>query len=191
MFNGFNLFSNPGGASGGGGSSYPIVATYGDLPLASSVPGIIYVVTTSSGTWLINRKEAGMWFSTGSSWTRLGSWLDAFKDSNFTLYNNADNSKMAQFDLSKITTLTTRNLTLQDASGTVAYISDIPEIWSNQDYDDSLSPTVYVGKTSNFSNWQVKKVTGDAIITLATVANNPLITSYSTAWTNRLTLTYN
>lgn len=193
MFNGFGLFNNPGlGSLGGGGgsSSYISVATYADLPAASDHTGDIYVVYTSTGTWLIDRKEAGLYRSNGSTWSRLGNWLDAFKDSNFTLYNSADNSKMAHFDVSYLNTLSSQTYYLPTTGGTVALISDVPEIFTNQDFDDSLNPTVYVGKLSNFNNWKVKKVSGDGIITTATSLNNPLIVSYSVAWSDRLTLTY-
>jgi hypothetical protein len=243
---GFGNYCNPfaNGGGGGGASSLDqmttsISTTYADLPDATLNAGKIFIVLQSSGVWLINRKEAGMWRSDGVTWTRLGSWLDAFKDGNFTLYNTTDNSKMAQFSLAGLTTLTTRTYTLPDQNGTIALTSDIPDqsiglisgasmgvfgtagnvitingldssgtifsevsnwigtssatIWTSQDWDDtSQASTVYVGKTSNYGDWKVTKSYGTTpVVTDATVANNPLITLYATAWTNRLTLTYN
>ena len=116
---------------GGGGEAYPQVNTYADLPITVGTPvvGAIYVVLTSTGTWFWNRKEAGLWRKindTGSltDWERLGSWNDIAKDGNFTLVNSADITKTANFDLSGLTTATNRVLSFQDASGTIAYLSD-------------------------------------------------------------------
>lgn len=235
----YNIFSNGGGGGASSADQLLSVATYADLPDAASYSGRVYIVLQSSGVWLINRKEAGMWRSDGISWTRLGSWLDAFRDDNFTLYNSVDNSKMAQLSLSNITTLTTRTYTLPDSSGVIALTSDIPDqsigllpgsgmdtfgtsgnvitvnrldssgtifsevsnwigtaaatTWTPQDWDDtSVSETVFVGKTSNYGDWKVDKSFGTTpTLTEANVSNNPLITLYADAWTNRLTLTYN
>ncbi len=46
-------------------------------------------------------------------------------DSNFTLQDNVDATKQAQFQLSGISTGTTRTFTLPNASGTIALLSDI------------------------------------------------------------------
>ncbi len=57
--------------------------------------------------------------STGSTATDL-----AVLDNGFSLKDNSDNTKVAQFQLSGITTGTTRTYTLQDASGTLALTSN-------------------------------------------------------------------
>jgi len=57
---------------------------------------------------------------------------------------------------------------------------------------DEVAQVTYVGK-SNGTNWIVQKVTetgSDLSIRYATILNNSLYTTYSDAWTNRLTLTY-
>jgi hypothetical protein len=63
-------------SSGGGGSgvetNYPEVATYADLPTASTVTGKIYIVRTTTGVIYINRKLAGIYRSSGSEWLYLG-----------------------------------------------------------------------------------------------------------------------
>ena len=46
-------------------------------------------------------------------------------DSEFKIVDETDNTKTAQFQASGITTGTTRTLTVQDADGTIAYLSDI------------------------------------------------------------------
>lgn len=70
-------------ASGGSGSTYTEVATYADLPLASTVSGKIYVVTTTAGIIFINRKLAGYYRSDGVNWNYLGdvtSYVDLISD---------------------------------------------------------------------------------------------------------------
>lgn len=56
----------------GGGQTYIVVTTYADLPPASSVPDEIYVVTTASGIWPFNKRDAGLYWSNGSVWTYFG-----------------------------------------------------------------------------------------------------------------------
>ena len=54
------------------GTNYPQVQNYDALPLASEQTGGIYIVQEPQGTWLINRKRAGLYRSDGETWTRLG-----------------------------------------------------------------------------------------------------------------------
>ena len=73
---------------------YPEVDTFGDLPAAAAANnGWIYVVKGGSGVWLINRKPAGLYISDGVSWTWMGAFPNMFSDSNWSIYNNADNTK--------------------------------------------------------------------------------------------------
>lgn len=48
------------------------VNTFADLPAASSATGQKYWVLTSTGVYLINRRNAGSYYSDGSVWTWLG-----------------------------------------------------------------------------------------------------------------------
>lgn len=61
--------------SGGGGSSYPEVATWAALPAATG-SGDIYVVQTTTGIPLVNRKPAGLWRDSGA-WDYLGNGISA------------------------------------------------------------------------------------------------------------------
>lgn len=104
-----------------------IVATYDDLPVDSTADvGEIWLVRENTGTWLLNRKPAGLYQrinDTGdrdTDWQYLGEWLEEFSDANFQLYNGVDNSKVLEFDLSGIGTGQTRTLKVPDASGTIA-----------------------------------------------------------------------
>lgn len=113
-------------------ANYTQVNTYNDLPVTIGIPpvGTIYVVLNSSGVWLFNRKESGLYRRTGnggtlSDWERLGNWSDIAKDSNFQLVNSVDNTKLGRFDLSFITTGQTRILAWPNKNGTIALLDDI------------------------------------------------------------------
>ncbi len=68
----------------------------------------------------------------------------------------------------------------------MSYVPQAPEFFTADIADGS--PT-YVGKTSIDGNWMVQKVT-DALVSYATVTNNPSVTTYSAAWTDKTTLVY-
>ena len=70
-----------------GGSSYTEVANYASLPSAAANAGVVMVVTTATGVWMVNRREAGMYRSDGVSWTRLGNWTQAFNNNNFEIFD--------------------------------------------------------------------------------------------------------
>ena len=125
------------GSGGGGGASYidGEVATYTDLPLdGSAALNTAWLVREASGTWLIARKPAGIYIRTATAgvsrdadWTYAGILPDVFNDANFLLYDNADSSKNLAFQLSGITTGTTRTLTVPDASGTIALTGQLTD----------------------------------------------------------------
>jgi hypothetical protein len=117
------------GSGGGGGSSYidGEVQNFSALPTANP-PAVdsAYLVREPEGTWLINRKPAGIYIRVATTGTRATDWTyagilpDVFSDANFLLYDNGDSSKNLAFQLSGITTGSTRTLTVPDASGTIA-----------------------------------------------------------------------
>lgn len=49
------------------GSGYPQVNTFADLPDPVANAGLIYVVLTPTGIYILNRKDAGMYYSDGVS----------------------------------------------------------------------------------------------------------------------------
>ena len=125
--------------SGGGGSSYldGEVATYADLSLDAGVAPLntAWLVRTASGVWPVSRKQAGIYIrtATGGSnrdadYTYAGTMPDVFSDANFTVYDDADSTKNLQFQLSGITTNTTRTLTVPDASGTLGWLQSVSSI---------------------------------------------------------------
>jgi hypothetical protein len=120
------------GSGGGGGASYidGEVQNFSALPTANP-PAVdsAYLVREPEGTWLISRKPAGIYIRVATTGTRATDWTyagilpDVFNDANFLLYDNGDSSKNLAFQLSGITTGTTRTLTAADRSG-VNVVSD-------------------------------------------------------------------
>ena len=126
----FNPFTGSFDQKGsGGGASYidGEVQNFSALPETLGTPPVdsAYLVREAEGTWLLNRKPAGIYIRTAntgtraSDWTHAGAFPDVFNDANFILYDNADSTKNLAFQLSGITTGTTRTLTAPDASGRI------------------------------------------------------------------------
>jgi hypothetical protein len=133
-FNPFSgTFDQKGSGGGGGGASYidGEVQNFSALPTANP-PAVdsAYLVREPEGTWLINRKPAGIYIRVATTGTRATDWTyagilpDVFNDANFLLYDNGDSSKNLAFEISGISTGTTRTLTVPDASGTIALLSN-------------------------------------------------------------------
>jgi hypothetical protein len=127
-FNPFSGTFDQKGSGGGGGSSYleGEVQNFSALPTATP-PAIdaAYLVREAEGAWLLNRKPAGIYIrvaTTGTratDWTYAGEFPDVFSDDKFVLYDETDSSKNLVFQLSGITTGTTRTLTAPNASGRI------------------------------------------------------------------------
>jgi hypothetical protein len=96
---------------------YPSVTAYADLPAANLHASEIYIVLTSTGVWLFTRKSAGLYYSNGSAWTRLGDIPAYFNSANFQVYDGTDETKKVAFDVSGVTTNTKRTLAVPDADG--------------------------------------------------------------------------
>jgi hypothetical protein len=131
----FNPFSCSLDQTGsGGGASYidGEVQNFSALPETIGTPAVdsAYLVREAEGTWLLARKPAGIYIRTADTgvraadWTHASAFPDVFNDANFLLYDNSDSTKNLAFQLSGITTGTTRTLTAPDASGTIALTSD-------------------------------------------------------------------
>ena len=138
-----------GGGSTGttSGSTYPEVNTFSELPAAASNNGSIYVVRQSTGAYVLNRKEAGLYYSNGSVWRRLGDIPSFFDSDNFQIYDGSDNSKGINFQTSGITSGVTRTLTVQDSSGTIAYLTDLNskvDTTAFADYTGTTAPNTYL-----------------------------------------------
>ena len=108
------------------------VQTFADLPLDTAAAPLnsAWLVREASGLYFLTRKPAGIYIRTATGgtdrnadYTYASAFPDVFSDANFTLYDDADSTKNLQFQLSGITTGTTRTLSAPDASGTIALTS--------------------------------------------------------------------
>lgn len=129
------------------GSTYPEVNTYAELPAAAASNGEIYVVRTSTGTYVLNRNEAGLYYSNGIVWRRLGDIPSFFDSDNFEIYDGTDNTKSVNVQTSGITSGVTRTLTIQDADGTIAYLTDLNskvDLSAFNDYTGTTAPITYL-----------------------------------------------
>ena len=130
------------------GSTYPEVNLYSELPTpASSYNGQIYVVRTGSGSYVLNRKDAGLYISISNTWRRLGDTPAFFDSDNFQVYDGSDNTKGFEFVTSGITSGNFRQVKIQDASGTVAYLTDVETKLDTSvfaDYTGTTAPNTYL-----------------------------------------------
>ena len=89
------------GGGGGGGGSYPEASTFANLPAAASESGNVYLVLNPSGIWPFTRKQSGLYFSNGSSWSLLNaltpSDIATMYESNADVnrYSNAEKAVVA------------------------------------------------------------------------------------------------
>lgn len=81
-----------------------------------------------------------------------------FLDSDFTVQDNADNTKQMQFDCSSISTMGTRTLTIQNSSGTIAYQEEDSTPFLNQYW-----MKVGKGTTQSISTGTATQVTYDVL----------------------------
>lgn len=119
------------GDGGGGGSSseqFSIqVNTYSDLISsypASGYSGKIALVLFSEGI-LLAKKPKGIYYSDGSTWDWKSDYVFAHNDSETFFHDDIDTTKLARFELSGISSSTTRIFSLPDKDGTIAMLSDI------------------------------------------------------------------
>lgn len=151
-----NLYLFSGDFNGSGstpttGSTYPQVNLYSELPSPASASGQIYVVRTGSGSYVLNRKPSGLYFSTGTVWRFLGDTPDFFKSNNFQVYDSVDTSKGVMFTTSGISTNTFRKLKIQNSDGTIAYLTDLDtkvNLSTFADYTGTTAPATYLTKTA-------------------------------------------
>jgi len=81
-------------------------------------------------------------------------------DDIFRLHDNADSTKLLDFQLSGITTATTRTLTVQDSDGTIALVGDNLSTFTN---DSGFLTTVDISDDTNLTAGNGISLTGDAL----------------------------
>jgi hypothetical protein len=144
-----------GGTSGGTGFIEGVVNTFADLPSAASSSNEIYIVLQSTGQYVLNRNEAGLYFSNGTVWRRLGDIPSFFNSDNFQVYDGTDNTKGVEFVLTGLTTNVFRQVEFQDKDGTVAYLVDLDakvDITAFNDYTGTTAPAQFVDQ-SDFNTY--------------------------------------
>ena len=166
-FNPFTAQFDLTGSSGGASYIDGEVANYSALPVTVDVPPLdsAYLVRASQGIWPISYKPAGIYYRKAnegalSDWAYAGTVPDVFSDANFLLYDETDTSKNAQFQLSGITTGTTRTMTVPDASGTLQLTGHASAHATTG--SDPLSPAA-IGAQSIFTTEQLTITTTDTI----------------------------
>ena len=82
-----------------------------------------------------------------------------FDDDAMVLKDPAAN-KYGRFDLGSVTTGQTRILTIQDSSGTIAYLTDVPSNFSELDDTDITTPTTGDSLRYNGTDWENGTQTG-------------------------------
>lgn len=134
---------------GGGGASYPEVNAFANLPSPAALPGAVYLVKNPSGIWPFTRKQSGLYFSNGSSWSLLNALTPA--DILSMYESNADVNRFANADKAAVGTAVQSGVNL----GTGA--------------------SVLSGK--NLTNLEFKTIVAGANITLTPAANSITISS--------------
>ena len=102
------------------------VLDYSNLPSAAAVDGQFWMVLNPSGSrWLLNYKASGLYLSESGAWRKINDAQLLLNDSQFAVYNTADNTKQIAFNVAAISTGNKRTATWQDKDITVAGLSDI------------------------------------------------------------------
>lgn len=140
-------FTSSGGTGSGSTSAYPQVNTFSQLPSAATHNGKIYVVLQTTGTYP-HVQEAGLYYSNGSTWSRIGDTTAFFSSTNFRVYDGVDSTKQIRVVLSGNTSGTTRVITLRNSNGTIAYLSDIPSIPSGNTKYEGIQVIDLLGNIS-------------------------------------------
>jgi len=151
-----NLYLFSGDFTGSGstptsGSTYPQVNLYSDLPPAGSSSGQIYIVRSGSGSYVLNRKDAGMYYSNGVAWSAMPLISPYFSSANFQVYDSVANNKGIQFITSGITSGVFRKLKVQNSDGTLAYLTDLQtkvDTGVFVQYTGTTAPATFLTKTA-------------------------------------------
>lgn len=151
-------------------AKYPEVANFAALPAAAGHTGETYVCLSGQGTYFINRKPAGFYNSNGTVWTFLDDLpSDYFTDSILQIADDVDPTKLVKFQLSSITTATTRTVTMPDKSGTMAMTSDITGTNSGTNTGDQT--ITLTGDVTGSGTGSFAATIAAAAVTLAKMAN--------------------
>jgi hypothetical protein len=114
----------------------PQIAVGTGVPADAKPDGSIYL--RKDGT-----SATGLYTRQGGAWSAVGGGATSFSDSAFEITDNGDATKIAKFEVSGITTGTTRTLTVPNASGTIALVggSTTQLLWNNAGAVDGAAIT--------------------------------------------------
>jgi hypothetical protein len=161
LTNQLDLVDSPAGYING------VVADPTLLPVTLGAPALdsVYLAKAGSGLWLISRKPAGLYCRVANNgnaadWQFLGAFPEVNADGNWALYSSADPTKELKFQLSGITTGTTRTLTVPDASGTLPLLETANTFTQNQTLDGTNN--VAPNQTAASSSSLMTRSLGDA-----------------------------
>ena len=141
----FNPFSGTFDATGASDAA-PFagqVDAYADLPLDSTAAlNSRWLVKNNSGTWPFSTyKQAGIYIrvntvgaSRDTDYQFVGTLPSVMNDNEFLIYDDADATKNLKFQLSGISTGTTRTLTVPNASGTLGWLQSVSSITVSTDH---------------------------------------------------------
>lgn len=153
---------------------------------------IVLRYQTGSGGTITNllgagnyQDERGFTLGSGGSGVGSGGAVSNFPDTDFTIYNNLDPTKISQFDASQITTGTTRTYDFPDKSGEFAVIvGDSLNVTGNIIGDAIKSSSIKTGVARLISNTEYPQLIFD-------VTTNPTTPLNGWMWYNGTNLNFN
>ncbi len=199
------------------------VATFADLPSATDNLGKIYVVRETTGIIFVNQKKAGFYFSNGTNWVYLESFVASeipFDNSGSSIASSTVENAIKEVDdkiedhevaLDPHPQYTTSAEVSADIDSAISvheaasnphpnYVTqteleefNVFQLYQVNEVDDNGAGVTYVGKAKTDGKWFIERITesGDDLSKdYANLSNNSGVTTFSTAWTNRASLTY-
>jgi len=119
----------------------------GVATITGDAPQFVAVVHRTGGIWMSGATgDSGIDAAANVAWTGTHSFLD----SNFSILDNVDNTKIAKFQVSGLTTGTTRTYALPDGNGTLLLGSGTTNelaYWTSSSVTGALSTATYPSLT--------------------------------------------
>lgn len=164
----------------------PSTFASGDLVYGSSANTLAGLAVAANGKFLTVSASFPAWVTIANSdlpATISSKTLDdtntaTFKDTNFTLEDDADTTKKVKFQLSGINTLTTQTINIPGLSGTATMaLEENANTWTNSNdftgggvsVADTLFSIIKNGSPTNYVNFSCTSITGAKVLTLPNV----------------------
>lgn len=120
-------------------------------------------------------------------------FLFIFERAGGTLEPIAPDLTALQAEVDSLEALTTDHETRIDTIEATSGGGNVFELYQVNEVDDAGGGVTYVGKANTSGDWLIEKLTeasGDITKVYANLSNNVSFGTFSSAWTNRATLTY-